>query len=103
MMPKILMPIFPRDPTSVLLRTELFSPSLHAQQFFTALFKQSFSFGIFVPFAVKQCLLSLPIRTTPAIYHLPNISRVIVCMLVIDYSQRTVRLVQASEQYVPHK
>ena len=37
------------------------------------------------------------------IYHLPNIGRVIVCMLVIDYSQRTVRLVQASEQYVPHK
>ena len=37
------------------------------------------------------------------IYHLPNISSVIVCMLVIDYSQRTVRLVQASEQYVPHK
>ena len=60
MMPKILMPIFPRDPISILLRTELFSPVLYAQQFFTALFKQSFSFGIFVPFAVKQCLLYYP-------------------------------------------
>lgn len=41
-------------------------------------------------------------HNTP-IYHLPNISRVIVCTLVVDYSQRTVRLMQASEQYVPHK
>ena len=103
MMPKILMPIRLRSMISVSRYTELSSPSLHAQQFFTALFKQSFSFGIFVPFAVKQCLLLLPIRTNTPIYHLPNISSVIVCMLVIDYSQRTVRLMQASEQYVPHK
>ena len=66
MMPKILMPIFPRGPTSVLLRTELFSPVLYAQQFFTMILSKHSSFcDISIPLIIEQCLLSLPIRTTP--------------------------------------